>query len=333
MDDMQQESAEMENNLNVQELRQLLENLLKTSFDQEKVMLNLRKLSNTDPLYTANVQQQRVIKDNMKTIADSLFSLSKRVPQIESTVNEELQKINFNMDKSLDNLGERNTAAANKNQQYTMTSINNLSLMLNEALEQLQKMKKNSSGGGKGKQKQSMKQLQQMQEQLNNSMQKAKDQLQKSGNKGTVPKGQMSEEFAKMAQQQQMIREALEKINREENKDGKSGLGNLNQMIKDMKSTETDLVNKRLEQETLNRQKELLTKLLQANDAQREQDQDSKRESKAGKEFPPSYQQMLEKFRKNQKNETEWIQKLPPSMNYYYKNKIAEYFKLLNLAQ
>ena len=333
MDDMQQESAEMENNLNVQELRQLLENLLKTSFDQEKVMLNLRKLSNTDPLYTANVQQQRVIKDNMKTIADSLFSLSKRVPQIESTVNEELQKINFNMDKSLDNLGERNTAAANKNQQYTMTSINNLSLMLSEALEQLQKMKKNSSGGGKGKQKQSMKQLQQMQEQLNNSMQKAKDQLQKSGNKGTVPKGQMSEEFAKMAQQQQMIREALEKINREENKDGKSGLGNLNQMIKDMKSTETDLVNKRLEQETLNRQKELLTKLLQANDAQREQDQDSKRESKAGKEFPPSYQQMLEKFRKNQKNETEWIQKLPPSMNYYYKNKIAEYFKLLNLAQ
>ncbi|MBB2150170.1 DUF4175 family protein [Pedobacter gandavensis] len=332
MDEMQQQSAEMENNLNVQELRQLLENLLRTSFDQEKVMLSLKKLSSNDPLYTANVQEQRAIKDNMKTIADSLSSLSKRVPQIESTVTDELQKINFNMDKSLDNLGERNTAAANKNQQYTMTSINNLSLMLNEALEQLQKMMKNSSGGGKGK-KQSMKQLQQMQQQLNNSMQKAKDQLQKSGNKGTVPKGQMSEEFAKMAQQQQMIREALQKINSEENKDGKSGLGNLNQMIKDMKATETDLVNKRLEQETLNRQKDLLTKLLDANDAKREQDQDSKRESKAGKDLPPSYQQMLEKFRKNQKNESEWIQKLPPSLNYYYKNKIAEYFKLLNLTQ
>ncbi|WP_316819527.1 DUF4175 family protein [Pedobacter gandavensis] len=333
MDEMQQQSSEMENNLNVQELRQLLENLLKTSFDQEKVMLDFKKLSNNDPLYTSTVQQQRTIKDNMKTIADSLFSLSKRVPQIESTVNEEVQKINFNMDKSLDNLSERNTAAANKNQQYTMTSINNLSLMLNEALEQLQKMMKNSSAGGKGKQKQSMKQLQQMQQQLNNSMQKAKDQLQKSGNKGSVPKGQMSEEFAKMAQQQQMIREALQKINKEENKDGKSGLGNLNQMIKDMKATENDLVNKRLEQETINRQKDLLTKLLDANDAKREQDQDSKRESKAGKDLPPSYLQMLEKFRKNQKNETEWIQKLPPSLNYYYKNKIAEYFKLLNLAQ
>ena len=328
--EMQQESAEMENNLNAQELRQLLENLLKTSFDQEKVMLTLRRLNSTDPQYTANVQKQREIKDNMKVIADSLFSLSKRVPQIETAVNEEMQKINFNLEKSLEQLGERNTAAANKNQQYTMTSVNNLSLMLSEALAQLQQMRKNSKGGGKGKSKQNMKQLQQMQQQLNEGMQKAREQMQKNGNKGSVPKGSMSEEFAKMAQQQQMIREALQKINREENKDGKGSLGNLNQMIQDMKATETDLVNKRLEQETMKRQKELLTKMLDAENAQREQDEDAKRESKAGKDLPPSYQKMLEKFKATERSETEWLQKLPPSLNHYYKNKISEYFKLLN---
>lgn len=331
--EMQQESVEKENNLNAGELRRLLENLLKTSFNQEKVMLNLKRMNSNDPLYTGNVQKQREIKDNMKTISDSLFSLSKRVPQIETAVNEEMQKINFNIDKSLENLGERNTAAANKNQQYTMTSINNLSLMLNEALDQLQDMMKNGKGGGKGKKKQGMKQLQQLQEQLNNGMQKARDQLQKSGNKGTVPKGSMSEEFAKMAQQQQMIREALQKINMEENKDGKGSLGNLNQMIEDMKATEADLVNKKLELETMKRQKELLTKLLDADHAQREQDQDAKREAKAGKELPASYQKMLEKFKSAEKSETEWLQKLPPNLNYYYKNKIAEYFKLLNSGQ
>ncbi|MNL46619.1 hypothetical protein D3C87_1693510 [compost metagenome] len=83
----------------------------------------------------------------------------------------------------------------------------------------------------------------------------------------------------------------------------------------------------------MNRQKDLLLKLLDAERAEREQDQDSKRESKAGKEFPPSYKQMLEKFKLLQKNETEWLQKLPPNLNYYYKNKIAEYFKLLNSGQ
>jgi len=201
--------------------------------------------------------------------------------------------------------------------------------MLNEALEQLQNMAKNPSSGGKGK-KSSMKQLQQMQQQLNENMQKAREQMQKSGNQGQAPKGQLSQEFGKMAQQQQRIREALQKINREDNKDGKGKMGNLNKMIEEMKSTEKDLVNKRIHQETMNRQKDLLTKMLDAENAERDQDQDSKRESKSAKDFPPSYQQMIDKFKKLQQSETEWLQKLPPNLNYYYKNKITEYFKLLN---
>ncbi|UKT63567.1 DUF4175 family protein [Pedobacter mucosus] len=331
MNDMQQQGEEMENNLNAKELRRLLENLLNTSFEQEKVMLALKKMTAADPSYTTNVQKQRSIKDNLKTIADSLFALSKRVPQIESTVNEEMNKINFNLDKSLESLGDRRTPEANRYQQFTMTSINNLTLMLSEALNQLQNMQKNSKPGSGKKQKQGMKQLSQMQEQLNKNMQKAKEQMQKSGgNQGTVGKGQMSQEFGKMAQQQQMIRQALEKINREENKDGSGKMGNLNEAIKEMKQTESDLVNKRLQQETLNRQKELLTKLLEAEKAERDQDEDSKRESKAAKEFPPSYQKMIEQFKKQQQNGSDILQKLPPSLNYYYKNKIAEYLKSLN---
>jgi len=328
MQQEQQEGEEQEQKVNAQELRKLLENLLSTSFAQEKVMLALRRMSANDPAYTANVQQQNTVKDNMKTIADSLFSLSKRVPQIESTVNTEVDKINFNIEKAIGFLGDRRTAEANRNQQFAMTSLNNLALMLSEALEQLQKSIKNS-GKGKG-QKQNMQQLQKMQEQLNQRMQNAREKMQQEGNMGKVAKNNMSEEFAKMAQQQQMIRDALQKINKEENKDGKGSLGNLNQLIDDMKKTEMDLVNKRIVDETMNRQKNLSIKLLDADKAQREQDEDSKRESAAAKQFPPSYQQMLEKFKKQQQSETELLQKLPPNLNYYYKNKIADYFKLLN---
>lgn len=324
----QQQGEEEEAKTNAAELRKILENLLSTSFAQEKVMLSLRKMSINDPSYVANVQQQNTIKDNMKTVADSLFSLSKRVPQIQSTVNSEVEKINFNIEKSIDLLGDRRTAEANRTQQFAMTSINNLALMLNEALEQMQKPK--GQGSGKGK-KQSMKDLQKMQEQLNQKMQNAREKMQKEGNMGTVPKGQMSQEFAKMAQQQQMIREALQKINKEENKDGRGSLGNLNQLAEDMKKTEMDLVNKKIAEETMNRQKNLNVKLLDAEKAQREQDEDSKRESNAGKEYPPSYNKMLEQFKKQQQSESELIQKLPTNLNYYYKNKIAEYFKLLNL--
>ncbi|MGY4383344.1 hypothetical protein ACVWYN_000363 [Pedobacter sp. UYP24] len=328
MEEMQKESSETQSSVNAEALRQLLENLLKTSFDQEKVMLALKNMNTSDPLYTANVQKQRGIKDNLKTIADSLFTLSKRVPQIESVVNEEMQKINLNVDKGLENLGERNTPAANRNQQYAMTSINNLALMLSEALDQLQKAKKNAKGGKGGKG--SMKQLQEMQQQLNNSMQKAREQMQREGNSGKPQKGQMSQEFAKMAQQQQMIREAMQKLNREQSKNGKPGASDLSKSIEDMKATETDLVNKKIVQQTLDRQKKILDNMLDAEKAEREEDEDDKREAKAGKAFPPSYKKMLEQFNNSKHTEQEWLQKLPPDLNYYYKNKVTEYFKLLN---
>lgn len=333
LNEAQQESAGMENKVNAEALRTLLQNLLHNSFEQEKVMVALRKMNNNDPSYIGSVQSQRGIKDNMKTVADSLFSLSKKIPQIESTVNEEMQQINFNIDKSLDNLGERHTSEALKNQQYAMTSINNLSLMLNEVLDQLEKSQKNAKQGGKGNKKQSMQQLQQMQQQLNKNMQKAREQMEKNGNQGTVPKGRTSEEFAKMAQQQQMIREALQQLNSSENKDGKGSLGNLNQLIKEMKLTETELVNKRIEQATIDRQKNIMTKMLNADNADREQSEDQKRESKAGRDLPPSYQKMIEQFKKKQISELELQQKLPPDLNYYYKNKITDYFKLLNLQK
>ncbi|MET4081080.1 hypothetical protein ABIB40_001025 [Pedobacter sp. UYP30] len=328
MKQMNAQGAEAENNVDAKELRKLLENLLTTSFTQEKIMLALKQMSTNDPSYRTNVQEQRTVKDNLKTIADSLYSLSRRVPQIESTVNQEMNAINFNLTKSLESLADRRTAEGNRYQQFTMTSINNLALMLNEALEQLQKANKNAKGG-KGKKKQSMQQLRQMQEQLNKNMQQAKQQMQKEGNKGKVGAGQMSQEFAKMAQQQQMIRQALEKINREDNKDGSGKMGNLNETVQEMKKTESDLVNKRLEEETIKRQKDLVTKLLDAEKADREQDEDSKREAKAAKQFPPSYQQRLKEYQQQKANGEDLLQKLPPALNYYYKNKIAEYLKLL----
>lgn len=318
----QQEGQNETNAVNSAELRKLLEKLLSTSFEQEKTMLSLRKLAPSDPLYISNVQKQRAIIDNISIIGDSLFAISKRVPQISSTVNFEMQKINLNLNKSLESLGERKTAEANMFQQYTMTSVNNLALMLNEALEQLQK---NQKSGTKG-----MRQLQQMQNELNKRMQQARDEIQKNGNKGSAEKGKMTEEFVRMAQQQQLIREALQRINREENKNGKGKLGDLNQVVQNMKRTESDLVNKRIEEQTLSRQRDILKNLLDAENAQQEQDEDSRRQAKAASEYPPSYQKMLEKFKKVEMLQTETLQKLPLNLQHYYQQKISEYYKRLS---
>ncbi|WP_276346062.1 DUF4175 family protein [Daejeonella sp. JGW-45] len=343
LESMQQEGEEQENEVNIKSLRQILDNLVTSSFDQEKTMQAIRGINTSDPSYVLQTQKQKDIKDNLKMIEDSLYSLSKKVPQIQSVVNKEVQAINFNVSKAIESLGERRTAEANRNQQFAMTSINNLALMLNEALDQIQEAQQNGKPGGKGKQKkQSLSQLSKMQEQLNKNMQKARDEMQKQngqqrpGQQGKSGQAQgqngqgMSEQLARMAREQQMIRQAMQEINRMENKDGKSGLGNLNQLVKEMEQTETDLVNKKIQQETLNRQQEILSKLLEADKAEREREQDEKRESKEGITPAPDYKIILQEYQKIKQKETDLLKTVPPSLNSFYKIKVGDYFKYLN---
>ena len=139
-----------EKTVDEQQLRQLLKNLINSSFDQEKAMQTLKGMSPSDPGYIPLAQNQKSIKDNLKTAEDSLYALSRRIPQIQSTVNQEVAAINSHIDDALSNLGDRRTAEATRNQQFAMTSMNNLALMLSEALDQLQKSKsKGKSGKGK----------------------------------------------------------------------------------------------------------------------------------------------------------------------------------------
>ncbi|MFA5243773.1 MAG: hypothetical protein WC380_00600 [Pedobacter sp.] len=334
LENMQEEAEEKENEINARELREILDNLLFSSFEQEKTMQNLRSININDPGYILQTQKQKDIQINLKMIEDSLYSLSKKVPQIQSVVNKEMQIINHNIIKAIENLGERRTAEANRSQQFALTSINNLALMLNEALEQLQQAQQNSRPGGKGKKKQSLSQLSKMQEQLNQNMQKAREEMQKrgmqnSGQQGN-PNSTMSEQLAKMAREQQMIRQAMQEINRMENKNGKGSLGNLDKLMKEMEQTETDLVNKRIQQETLVRQKEILSKLLEAEKAEREREQDELRESKEASQLAPVNSLLLQEYQKIKQKETDLLKTIPPSLNTFYKIKVGDYFKYLN---
>jgi hypothetical protein len=140
----------------------------------------------------------------------------------------------------------------------------------------------------------------------------------------------MSEQLAKMARQQQMIREALQDINKQENKDGTGGLGNLDKISKEMEQTENDIVNRRITDELLKRQQQIQTRMLEAEKAQQQRDQDQQRESNAGKELPPGYIKALQDYQLTKEKQTEQIKTVSPALNLYYKQKIKSYFDQLN---
>lgn len=331
MQQNEQEGEATQNNIDIQQLRELLKNLINSSFDQEALMNKLGNTSTSDPAYTGLAEQQKDIQDNLKTAEDSLYSLSERVPQIQTTVNREIAGINDNIGKALASMADRESPQAMRSQRFAMTSMNNLALMLSEALEQLQRAM-SSGKGGKGKQM-SLAQMSAMQQQLNQNMQKAAAQLQKQGNQGkaeNINNENISEQLAKLARQQAEIRNALERINRDENKDGSGKLGNLDKIIQQMEQTERDLVNRRISEEALKRQQQIHTRLLEAEKAEQEREQDQQRESRAGKDIPPGYIKALKQYQQAKQKQTEQVRTVSPALNFYYKLKIKTYFDLLN---
>jgi hypothetical protein len=329
LSEMQNKIQSSENEENMEELRAILENLITLSFDQEELMKEFRKVNSSDPRFVMLSQKQLKLKDDSKIIEDSLMALAKRVFQINSFVTREVTAMKNSMDESIEALRDRDPGQVipltTGKQQFAMTSINNLALLLNDVLKQMQEQMKNQGNSscnkpgnnkkpGPGK-KPGMGDLGDLQKNLNQKIQA----LKQSGKSGK----ELSQELAKLAAQQEMIRNAIKNF---QQKNG-GGNGNLDKISKNMEKTESDLVNKQITQETLFRQQEILTRLLEAENALRERDIDNKRESNTGKEIKNEIPPAFEKYLKAKEKQIDFLKTVPPSLNPYYKQEVNEYFQ------
>ena len=78
-----------------------------------------------------------------------------------------------------------------------------------------------------------------------------------------------SKELINLAKQQEEIRKQLLELRDEIGKNGEKG--KIDKILDNMKENERDIINNRITQETINRQKEILTRLLKAENSDREQ--------------------------------------------------------------
>ncbi|MGI4867206.1 MAG: DUF4175 family protein [Janthinobacterium lividum] len=356
MKDQMSDDEEQKAKQNIDDLRDILDNLVTLSFDQEKLMKDFRIVDQTDPRFVQLGQTQRKLRDDAQIIQDSLYALAKREPKIQSFVTREVGDMNGRMDESMTHIKQRDVPRATTTQQQAMTSMNNLALMLSSALQQMQsdlqqmqgKGQPQSGSSGKGKKKgkggaPGPGSLSKMQQQLNQQIQ----QLSQSGKSGRA----LSQELAKLAGQQQMLRQAMQQMDRgqpgkdgkpggkegkdgkdgpggKEGKDGQNGAGNAGEMKKLMEQTETDLVNKRLTEQTIQRQQQILTRMLEAEKSARERDQDTKREAQTAQFHAPVFPPAFDKYKPAAKDQqTDLLRRAQPTFTPYYQQKISEYFQ------
>lgn len=312
----------------IDDIRQLLDNLVKLSFDQEELIAEVKKTTTDNPKFRDLVQHQHKLRNDAKLIEDSLVTLSKRVFQLEKFITDELYDMNREFDKSIYYMGERMKSMASASQQYIMTSANNLALMLNEIMEQMQNQMAQQMDGnqqcqnpGSGKPKPSLMNLQKdLGEQLKQMEQMLKE--------GKDPK-KMSKEFGTAAAQQAAIREALRKMKESMSQDQKNN-SEIDKLMNEMDKTETDLVNRKITQEMLKRQQEILTRMLEFKKAEKQQGQEEKRESNTGKDIVRKIPPSMEEYINKRKSEVDMYKTTPPNMNLFYKNIVERYFKNLN---
>jgi hypothetical protein len=329
---MMMESGEMEQmEEDMQALRQLLENLVGLSFDQEDLIDQFRITENNTPRYVELVQRQFKLKDDFRLVEDSLQALSKRVYQIETFVTEKVGEIKGNIKSSIEELEERRKPQAANQQQRTMKNVNDLALMLSEVMNQMQQqMSGMMSGsqmcnkpGGKGSQGKVPKdKMSQGQKSLNEQMKQMKKRMEQG--KG----GPSSKEFAEMAARQAAMRKAMKEKQKELGEKGK-GSKELQDIIDGMDKVEEDLVNKRLTNEMMLRQQDILSRMLEHEKAEQQREYDEQRKAEQATQYEKRMPPSLEEYIKKRESEIDLYKSVSPSLKPYYKFLVEEYFKEL----
>ena len=353
LDAEQQDLAE-----DAEQVRQLLKNLVHLSFNQEELIADLNNIYIQDPKYQTIIARQNRIRDDFRNVEDSLRAMARRQIQVASAISKEVGEVNASVGRSLAGLLDmnqsfygtyKNTTAA-RSMQYGMTSLNNLALVLAESLDQMQNQMrqnsqrkqngqcKNKSGqqcSKPGSGKPSPKSMRQMQQELNRQMEALKKQLDKQGKQpgGRHQIGQqqsMSEEFARAAAQQEMIRRMMQQYGQEM----KSAAGGdpklareIDQMMRQMEQTEADLVNRTITQQTLQRQQQIMTRLLEHERAEMQREREERRESReAGDLYSQPSPAELERYNRTLQPAADPLRTLPPTLSPYYRQKVNDYF-------
>lgn len=308
-------------------VRILLENVVRASHQQESLMEQLGHLRTDDPSLRDKIAQQKELSANFSMVADSLRSMAQRQMAIRNFVFEELAVIDQQTELALKNMNDLHFSTAVGYQHRALQSINNLSLMLAESLKEMEQSMSMSGSGTSCKRPQSgqsgknMQQMQELQKQLGEQLEQLQKQMQQPDGSSS-----MSEEFARMAAEQEMIRQQMQQMLDEMKSNGQVGDDGLNEIIKDMERLEEDLVNKRITHRTIERNQQILSRMLESEKAQQKREQEEKRKSNEykGSKFDRSVDELF--YQQQLKKNQEFLQENPVRYQPYYQSKINEYY-------
>ncbi|ARA92449.1 hypothetical protein AWN76_004210 [Rhodothermaceae bacterium RA] len=255
-------------------LRRALDDILRLSQQQESLRGDVSRLASDSPRLRTYAQRQVELSEGLTVVSDSLQRLAREIPQMSRQVQQQAGEALREMTSATEALAERTAVRAAGHQKGSMMHLNELALLLSELLDQLMNMQQ-SGGSGSMSLQQMIQQLQQMagqQQQLNQQLQQLLNDMQ-----GDRLTSDMQQRLQQMAAQQEALRRQLREMSRNPEARGKL-LGDLNKIAEQMEETIQELQRNRASRQTVQRQQQILTRLLDAQRSIRERGRENRRE-------------------------------------------------------
>ena len=332
MESMMEANMQQSNSESMEQLKQIQSNLLQFSFSQEDLYTQTKNSFVNSPKYKALKNEQMSLRSDFKIIKDSLLALSERNPAINKPVIDEISNIERNIDNALENMKNKKNSSATNNQRRVMTSANNLALLMNEILNQMKQQQQQSSckngkckKPGQGPPKPSFSDVKKQQQALQQQLQQMLDQM-KGQKKGNQPG---DKNLAKTLAEQEMFQQMLDEMMNGSQFNPQTSK-QLNQIKSLNEKTKKEIINNQISPETMMRQNQILTRLLEAENSENERKFEKRRESKEATEKQKvNPDEIMKKFN-NYKSFSESLNKNSLKLNNFYKQKHNLYLNELN---
>jgi hypothetical protein len=291
--------------VDLEDLRQIRNSLNDFSKKQEELNNRILNTNTVNPAYNEVIREQKELQDKFGGIRDSLKSIGYKQPVITKIIGSEMFHVETSMKNLFDNYSGNRISVVRVEQNKIMSEVNSMAVKLDELVESM----KNAKGSGKGtkgfmdrkkpkqgdsKGSQKMGESRSRQESLKDQLKSAIQKM-KEGSSGKKERG----ELARMLGEREMMRKALEKVLQ----DGGLGLDareKANQALEMMKEVEKDIIYNRLGDQTLQKDNLIKTRLLEAENAEKERENDNRRESKEFRgAFAPNLKELDQRSGKN----------------------------------
>jgi len=318
-----EQMTEKEKQKLMQAFKRSSNDLLNLSKRQEALMKKTEGTDRNTPGMTELADEQENLLSGLSRVTNQLYDLSQETFFITPQIGQALGKSISGMQKALQQYEARNSSRTTRNQAQAMGG-------LNEAVSQLHNSMQSMSGASSGIG------FQEMMQQLMGISGKQKSLNQQTSELGQKPGMSMEQGAAmqRLAAQQEALRKSLEQLNKEY-KNRSEILGDLEKVGNEMADVVNDLMRKNVNRKTIDRQKNILSRLLDAQKSMHSRDFSNKRRAKTGKQVQALSPGALPDFGRTEsiRLKSELLKALKEGYSKDYRELIQKYFDALAKEQ